>query len=79
MKFKDVNINDLIEGVVDNFKIKVKSKGGSIKADLKAEECVFIDDKAENVEGAKAVGYQGIVFKDYEEVKVKLEEMLGGR
>ncbi len=47
--------------------------------DLKAEECVFIDDKAENVEGAKAVGYQGIVFKDYEEVKVQLEEMLGGR
>ena len=45
MKFKDVNINDLIEGVVDNFKIKVKSKGGSIKADLKAEECMATVDE----------------------------------
>lgn len=46
--------------------------------DLKAAECVFIDDKAENVEGAKAVGYQGIVFKDYEEAKEQLEEILRG-
>ena len=45
MKFKDVNINDLIEGVVDNFKIKVKSKGGSIKADLKAAECMATVDE----------------------------------
>lgn len=46
--------------------------------DLKAEECVFIDDKAENVEGAKAVGYQGLVFTDYEAVKEQLEEILRG-
>ena len=45
--------------------------------ELKAEECVFIDDKVENVEGAKAVGYQGIVFTTYEEVQEKLKELLG--
>ena len=45
---------------------------------LKAEECVFIDDKLENVAGAKAVGYQGIVFTSYEEVQEKLEELLRG-
>lgn len=43
---------------------------------LKAEECVFIDDRPENVEGAKAVGYQGILFTTYEEVKEKLEEVI---
>lgn len=46
--------------------------------DLRAEECVFIDDKAENVEAAKAAGYQGIVFTDYETVKEQLEEILRG-
>ena len=46
--------------------------------DLKAEECVFIDDKAENVEGAKAAGYQGIVFTSYEEVQEELEKLLRG-
>lgn len=43
---------------------------------LKAEECVFIDDKPENVEGAKAVGYEGVVFTTYEEVKEQLEKLL---
>ena len=30
--------------------------------DLKAEECVFIDDREDNVEGARKVGMEGIVF-----------------
>ena len=45
MKFKEVDINSLIEGVVDNFKIKVKSKGGHIEADLKADECLATVDE----------------------------------
>ena len=36
MKFNDCDINQIINNVVDNFKIKVKSKGGEIIADLKA-------------------------------------------
>ncbi len=48
------------------------------KYGLQAEECVFIDDKAENVEGAKQAGYKGIVFTSYEAVKEKLEELLRG-
>ena len=36
MKFNDCDINQIIDNVVDNFKIKVKSKGGNIVADLKA-------------------------------------------
>ena len=44
--------------------------------DLKAEECVFIDDRLENIEAAQKVGYAGIQFFGYEDAKVKLEEML---
>jgi putative hydrolase of the HAD superfamily len=35
------------------------------KYGLNAKECVFIDDRAENIEAAKALGMEGIVFEDY--------------
>ena len=28
------------------------------------EHCLFLDDKPENIEGAKAAGMQGIVFEE---------------
>lgn len=34
------------------------------KFGLKAEECLFTDDKPVNVEGARAAGMHGIVFQD---------------
>ena len=37
-----------------------------LKYGLRADECVFIDDTEENVEAAKALGFSGIVFRDYE-------------
>ena len=36
------------------------------KYDLKAEECVFLDDLEANVEAARAQGFEGIVFTDKE-------------
>lgn len=36
MKFSDCDVNQIVNTVVDNFNIKVKSKGGNIIADLKA-------------------------------------------
>lgn len=45
------------------------------KYGLLAEECFFIDDRAENVEGARKAGINGMVFYgDYEEVKEALRE-----
>ena len=41
------------------------------------EECVFVDDLAQNVEGAKAVGMEGIVHRSAEFTIPKLEELLG--
>lgn len=40
---------------------------------LKPEECLFIDDRPENVEGAIGLGMEAIVFQgDWEEIRRKL-------
>lgn len=44
------------------------------KYHLTADECVFIDDRQENVEGAKKVGIQGICFETFEQVKEDLKQ-----
>lgn len=43
---------------------------------LNPKECVFIDDRAENVEGAVKAGMFGIVFENYEDAAQKLERLL---
>ena len=45
---------------------------------LASEDCVFVDDTAENVEAAKALGFRGIVFRGFEELKKELEGELEG-
>ena len=46
------------------------------KYDLEAQECVFLDDRLENVEGARKVGMKGILFENYEQAWAELEEMI---
>ncbi len=36
------------------------------KYDLKANECIFLDDRQENIDAAKAQGMEGICFTEYE-------------
>ena len=44
------------------------------KYSLKAEECLFIDDRADNVEGAKKAGMNAAQYKnDFEEIKQYLK------
>lgn len=43
---------------------------------LQAKECVFIDDREENVEAARALGMKGIVFAGYEQACAELEKVL---
>lgn len=42
---------------------------------LKAEECVFIDDRKSNTEAGEKLGIQGIVFENCEQAKAALENI----
>lgn len=44
--------------------------------DLRANEVIMIDDAASNIEGAKAVGMQGVVFTGLESCKQEVEEII---
>ena len=44
--------------------------------DLKADECVFIDDTEDNVRSAEKLGFAGIVFTGYEDAVERLDEIL---
>ncbi|MDD6542034.1 MAG: HAD-IA family hydrolase [Prevotella sp.] len=45
------------------------------KFDVKPADCLFLDDKPVNIEGAKKVGMEGIVFKDVPSLRAELERM----
>ncbi len=74
---------ELVDGkVVSAFVKKIKPDADIYeclmdKYGLKAEECIFIDDRAENVQGALSVGMQAICFESYEQAREALESMIG--
>ena len=41
---------------------------------LQVDECLFVDDTAENVEAARSLGFRGIVFTSYETFLTALRE-----
>jgi len=42
---------------------------------VELEECVFVDDKHANIEGAEKTGMKGILFKDVGQLKEELEKL----
>ena len=44
--------------------------------DLKAEECIFIDDSEINIQGAVDVGIYGVQYIDYEQVTNDMERII---
>ena len=46
------------------------------KYKINPQECVFIDDKYENIKTALDLGFKGIHLKDPKDLKKKLEEVL---
>jgi two-component system phosphate regulon sensor histidine kinase PhoR len=45
LKFKEVNINNLINSVVLNFELRIKSKNGQLSSELKADPCIIKGDE----------------------------------
>lgn len=41
---------------------------------LKPEECIFIDDRDDNIRTAESLGMRGIVFKNYEQAAAALRD-----
>lgn len=81
---KEYKIFNLLDGFVVSSDYQVVKPDPAIyrvlldKYDLKAEECVFADDRADNVESAQQVGMQAIVFTTTEAYKEALEPLLAG-
>jgi FMN phosphatase YigB (HAD superfamily) len=44
-------------------------------AGAEAEECLFIDDLPANIAGARACGWQGIVYRSFEDLQHQLREL----
>ena len=76
------DFTDLIDGkVVSGFERMAKPDPRIYRLllkryQLKAEECVFLDDRQVNIEAAVRLGMQGILFAGYEDAKRKLEIIL---
>ncbi len=70
----------LVDGKVISYELKIVKPQKEIyesllnKYSLKADECLFFDDRAVNVEGAERVGIHAILFKNIDQAKADLEE-----
>ena len=70
----------LVDGAILSYTVKQIKPNADIyqtllkRFGLHAEECVFIDDRPENVEGAEHEGIHGICFRTIEQVRNDLKE-----
>ncbi|MBR4995498.1 MAG: HAD family phosphatase [Alistipes sp.] len=76
-------IFDLMEGIVVSGEEHLLKPDAAIynclleRYGLKAEESLFVDDNAANVEGARAVGMQGVQFTSTAALEEELSEKYG--
>ncbi len=72
----------LMDGGIFSCRVKCIKPGREIyqklceKYQLNPSECVFIDDRADNVAAANAFGIHGIQFTEYQETRDLCEQML---
>ena len=75
-------LDEHFDVVVESSKIgfaKPEARAYEITADMlgvRLDECIFIDDRLEYIEGAQHVGMKTILFKSNEQVKEELSEIL---
>lgn len=72
----------LVDGGVISYEVqKVKPEPGIYTAllekyNLKAQECIFLDDRADNIAAAEALGFHGITVDNYEQAVHELLKLL---
>ena len=72
----------LVDGRVISYEVKIVKPEPGIydalikKYDLVPEECVFLDDREDNVETALKLGFHGIVVDSFEQAKEGLNSIL---
>jgi FMN phosphatase YigB (HAD superfamily) len=70
-----------VDGAIWSYKVKCIKPEPQIyhellrEYSLKAEECIFIDDREENIKGAQALGIDGIVCKNHEYLRQELGKL----
>lgn len=76
-----LNFLEYVDGAIFSYEVKMIKPDAGIfhalfeKYGLQPEECVFLDDLAANIEGAKAVGMHGIVFTGLADALAELEKI----
>src|SRR5919109_4099692 len=81
--FNAEEFGDLFDAVVISGEVGMRKPDPEIfrhaarSISLEPKDCVFVDDLAPNVDGAKAVGIEGIVHRSAEFTIPRLEQLLG--
>ena len=82
MHTKGARFLDVLDGGIVSYQVHALKPDREIyeilreKYGLKAEECLFFDDRADNVEGAKKVGIQAVQVTSREMLNETLDKML---
>ena len=82
---KALDFLEEIDGEILSYQVKLIKPSPEIyqllcsKYNLKAEECVFIDDLPRNVEAARKEGMKGLIFESLDQAKRELEEILSDK
>lgn len=72
----------IVDGAVFSYECKMIKPQKEIyehlcqKYNLNCSECIFVDDREENVRGARNNGILAVLFQNYEQAKAELDEML---
>lgn len=78
LREEQFNISDWFDEVVWSCDIGINKPDKQIfsyvidKFDLNPEECIFIDDKQNNVDAAKSLGMNGIIYQNPKQLKQEL-------
>ena len=80
---KDFAFLDKMDGYILSYEVKCIKPDREIydvllsKYNLKAQNCIFIDDLAENTKSARRLGFETITYVNYENMRAELAKKTG--